>query len=71
MNELDIDVGDFPDYRCKWDVKVEHFLSGFHTPVDRISELNLDIELQGHLLLQQSNHDYYEIFIVICAASES
>lgn len=42
---------DFLDYTWKKEVSVEHFISGFHIRVDKISELNLNDKLKGHLLL--------------------
>ena len=49
-NQLDADLADFLDYSWRKNVSVEHFISGFHTRVDKIASLHLDDKLKGHLL---------------------
>lgn len=70
-NQLDADLADFLDYSWKKEVSIEHFISGFHTRVDKISSLNLDDKLKGHLMLRQADLEYQEKHVVIGAASGS
>lgn len=70
-NQLDHDLADFLDYTWNKEVSVEHFISGFHTRVDKISDLNLDDKLKGHLLLRQADLVQQERHVVIGAASGS
>ena len=49
-NELDVNLADFLHYSWKKELSVEHFISGFHTRVDKIAQLNLDDKLKGCLL---------------------
>lgn len=70
-NQLDADLADFLDYSWKKELSVEHFISGFHTRVDKISQLNLDDKLKGHLLLRQADLAYNEKHVVVGAASGS
>ena len=59
-NQLDADLVDFLDYSWKKELSVEHFISGFHTRVDKISQLSLDDKLKGHLLLRQADLEDHE-----------
>lgn len=70
-NQLDQDLADFLDYSWKKEVSVEHFISGFHTRVDKIAELNLNDKLKGHLLLRQAGLIQQERHVVVGAASGS
>ena len=51
-NQLDSNLADFLDYTWRKEFSVEHFISGFHIRVDKLSTLNLDDKLKGHLLLR-------------------
>ena len=70
-NQLDIDLADFLDYIWNKEVSVEYFISGFHTRVDKISDLNLDDKLKGHLLLRQADLVQHERQVIVGAASGS
>ena len=70
-NRLDIDLAEFLDYSWNKNLSVEHFISGFHTRVDKISELNLNDKLKGHLLLRQADLAANERHVVIGASSGS
>lgn len=54
-NQLDDDLADFLYYCRKDELSVEHFISGFHARVDKISQLNIDEKLKGHLMLRQAH----------------
>ena len=68
-NQLDQDFASFLDYTWRKEVSVEHFISGFHTRVDKISQLNLDDKLKGHLLLRQASLILQERHIIVGASS--
>ena len=70
-NRLDTDLAEFLDYTWRKELSVEHFISGFHTRVDKIAELNLSDKLKGHLLLRQADLETTERHVVIGAASGS
>ena len=53
-NQLLVDLEDFLEYLSKKELSVEHFISGFHTRVGNISQLNLEEKLNGHILLRQA-----------------
>ena len=46
-NQLE-NLADFLDYSWNKEEIVEHFISVFHTLVDKISDLNIDDKLKGH-----------------------
>lgn len=48
---------------------MEHFISGIHTRIDKIAELNLNDKLKGHLLLRQEDLEHQERHVVIGEAS--
>lgn len=70
-NQLEAGLADFLDYSWRKYFSVKHFISRFHTRVDKISSLNLDDKLNSHLLLRQTNLTYYDKNVVVAAASGS
>ena len=70
-NQLDTDLADFLDYTWKKEFSVEHFISGFHTRVDKISSISLDDKLKGHILLRQAQLAENEKHIIVGVASGS
>ena len=40
-NQIDADLAEFLDYSGKKELSVEHFISGFHTRVEKISQLSI------------------------------
>lgn len=51
-NQLKNDLYEFLDYTWKKEVSAENFISEFRTRADKISELDLNDNLKGHLLLR-------------------
>jgi len=70
-DQLDIDLTTFLDYTWKSNFSVEQFIAGFHTRLDKISSLELDEKLKGHLLLRQAGLDTHSRNMIIGAASGS
>lgn len=70
-NRLDNDLAEFLDYSWHKNLSVEHFISGFRTRVDKISELNLNDKLKGHILLRKADLAANERHVVIGASSGS
>lgn len=61
-------ISSFFDYTWESNMSVEEFVIGFHSRLDKISKLNLNDELKGHLLLRQANLDSHDRNIVVGSA---
>lgn len=61
-------ISDFFDYNWDHTMSVEEFVVGFHSRLDRISKLDMNDELKGHLLLKQANLDSHDRNLVVGAA---
>lgn len=70
IDQVENDLAKFLDYTWKKNVSIENFTSGFHTRVDKISELKLDEKLKGHLILRQMTLANYDRHVAIGAESE-
>jgi len=70
-DQLDSDLASFLDYSWDHKISVEAFIAGFHSRLDKLTELNLDSKLQGHLLLRQAGLDFQSKNVIVGAASGS
>lgn len=61
-------ISDFFDYNWDKSMSVEEFIVGFHSRLDKISKLDMNDELKGHLLLKQANLDNHDRNLVVGAA---
>ena len=66
---LDLDLADFLDFTWNSKLTIEQFIAGFHTRLDKISDLKMDEKLKGHLLLRQSGLDTHTRNMNVGAAS--
>lgn len=57
VDQLDIDLASFLDFTWKGNLAVEEDLAGFHSRLDKISDLAISDKLKGHLLLRQGGLD--------------
>ena len=53
-DQLDMDLAEFLDFYWKQPMSVEDYIAGFHSRLDKLSELNMNDKLKGHLLLRQA-----------------
>lgn len=70
-NQLDADLALFLDYTWKKSMSVEQYIAGFHSRLDKISTLQLDNKLKGHLLLRQAALAPQDRNMLVGAASGS
>lgn len=68
-NQPDNYLVGFLDYTWNKELSGGHFISGFHTRVEKISDVNVDDKLKGHLLLRQADVVQQEQNTVIGASS--
>ncbi len=68
-DQLDLDLAAFLDYSWRSTLTVEQFIAGFHVRLDKISDLNMDDKLKGHLLLRQAGLDTHTRNMIVGAAS--
>lgn len=61
-------ISDFFDYNWDKHMTVEEFVVGFHSRLDKVSKLDMNDELKGHLLLKQANLDSHDRNLVVGAA---
>lgn len=55
----------FFDFVWEKEMLVDEFVIGLHTRLDKISKLNMNDELTGHLLLSQANLNSQDRNIII------
>jgi len=67
--KLDNDLAEFLDFVWEPSTSVEQFIAGFHSRLDRISELNINDKLKGHLMLRKTGLDEQERNVLVGAAS--
>ncbi len=68
-DQLDLDLANFLEFTWHKSATVEQFIAGFHTRLHKISSLNIDDKLKGHLLLRQANLDPMDKSMIVGAAS--
>ncbi len=57
VDHLEIDLADFSEFVWKLPMSVEEFRAGFHSRLDKLSDLQMNDKLKGHLLLGQAGLD--------------
>ena len=69
-DQLDIDLASFFNYCWTSDMYIEHFIAGFNTRLDKISELDLNDKLKEHILLRQARLDQNSKNLIIESSSK-
>lgn len=71
MSQLDHDLSAFFDYHWDSSMTVDQFVIGFHNRYNRISVLDLDSNVRGHILLRQTALNTQEKNLIVNAAGGS
>ena len=68
-DQLDMDLAEFLDFYWKQPMSIEEFIAGFHARLDKLSELNMNDKLKGHLLIRQAGLDRNNRNVIVGAAA--